>query len=213
MKLKIEQIKTFELNKLSDLQQRKIASNNYDLDSSLSESVISNNENPSKEGMRLRLKGGLKNYTIIKAKSKLKMNGKSLLKTRLFVKTIENIVSKRISFYCSQFMNNLKIRQVNPNSDEVSKSFTKALKSSFKNRSERLTLNPCKYSFECTTGGSTRASIIFGKKERNMINETNFLECLPEGNSIWTDESLLKPSKSYLEIKDGLKKINRFMRK
>jgi len=111
-------------------------------------------------------------------------------------------------------MSQLKLEEVGHHSKSISErrlSFTNALKHSFKNQWNRLTLNSLKHSFEQTVGGSTRDSTLFGKKELNMIYEDNPLECLPEGEGSLTEESLLRSSKSWLEIKDGLNKLNRFI--
>jgi len=200
------------MNSIPIFHQEKIPDeDNYDLDSSWSNSFISNNDKLSKQGLKLKLKWGLKNYVI--PDTKVKPNPQNLLKSKLFAKTLENVVGQKLTSYKTHFMSQLKLDQAHHNSIwrfERRMSFSNALRDSSKSKSKRLSLNSKKYSWnENTTGWSTRASTIFGKKELNLIYQNNSLEWLPEGDSICTEDSVLKPSKARLDINDGLNKLQK----
>lgn len=211
---KTKEVRTFALNSFPLFHQvQKTEDDTYDLNSSFTESNLSYWDTSQKPGIKLKLKGGPHDYVI---PSKPPVNKpQNLLTARLFVKTLENVVSKRMTSYSSYFLSQLKIEHINSTSEahfERRLSFNKILKNSFKNQPKRLTI-PRKYSVNENTNASTRASTIFGNKELNMIYHNNSLECLPEGDSICTDESLLNPSKARMDVKDGLSRLHKLFEK
>jgi len=88
-------------------------------------------------------------------------------------------------------------------------SFTQDIRSSFKNK--QVVKSPTHRKFsqiqDDHSAESTRDTTIFGKKELNLIYQTNSLEWLPENDSICTEESYMQPSTARLNLKYGLKKL------